>query len=74
MRKIIIDILIVVLAGFPMAVYGTEPAETLPVPEISAQTAIMIEGNSGEVLYQKKCGSKIISGKHYQDHDSPSCD
>lgn len=58
MRKIIIDILIVVLAGFPMAVYGTEPAEALPVPEISAQTAIMIEGNSGEVLYQKNADQK----------------
>lgn len=58
MRKIIIHILIIVLAGFSVPVYATEPDECPPPPEISAQTAIMIEGNSGEVLFEKNADQK----------------
>lgn len=60
MRKIIILIFIIMLAAFPVPAYGTagdtagEPAP----PEISAQTAIMVEANSGEVLYEKNADRK----------------
>lgn len=58
MRKIIIEILIIVLAGFGSPVYGTEPAAPVCPPEISAQAAIMIEANSGEVLFEKNPDQK----------------
>lgn len=53
MRKIIIIILVAIAAGSSAPVYGVETAEQQPSPEISAQTAIMIEANSGEELYEK---------------------
>ncbi len=58
MRKIVIKILIILFAGFAMPVYGSETFVPQPVPGISAQTAIMIEGNSGEVLYEKNTEQK----------------
>ena len=58
MRKIIVIILVTLTAGFSMPVYGVETAEQQPPPEISAQTAIMIEANSGEELYEKNPDQK----------------
>ncbi len=58
MRRIIITILIIVLTGFSAPAYGEETAEQQSPPEISAQTAIMIEANSGEVLYEKNAEQK----------------
>lgn len=57
MRKIIIEILIIGLVGFTFPIYA-EPAPQQSPPDISAQTAIMIEGNSGEVLYEKNPDQK----------------
>ncbi|HML37431.1 MAG TPA: D-alanyl-D-alanine carboxypeptidase family protein [Bacillota bacterium] len=66
MKKIIIAILIILMAGFSVPVYG-EPAAggpesqqsaPLPIPDISAQTAILVEANSGEVLYEKNADEK----------------
>jgi len=60
MRRIIIFLLIIMTAAFFAAPYGAEeqpgeeqPYEEQPPPVISAQTAIMVEANSGEVLYEK---------------------
>lgn len=83
MKKIIVIILIILMAGFSVPVYGepannrqpaaetqpeasegqagtpeTQPAAPLPPPAISAQTAIMVEANSGEVLYEKNADEK----------------
>lgn len=58
MRKIIIIILIIVLAGFTTPVYGAKTIEQEAAPGISAQNAILIEANSGEVLYKKNEGEK----------------
>jgi D-alanyl-D-alanine carboxypeptidase (penicillin-binding protein 5/6) len=57
MRKIIIVILAALLAGNIEPVYG-ETMEQQPPPGISAQTAIMIEANSGEELYKKNPDQK----------------
>lgn len=58
MRKIIIITLIILLAGVTSPAYGVpEEAQESP-PAISAQTAIMIEGNTGEVLYEKNADQK----------------
>lgn len=57
MKKIIIVLLIVLLFGLIEPVYG-EPASGSEPPAISAQTAIMIEANSGEVLYEKNAKEK----------------
>ncbi|MEL7571078.1 MAG: serine hydrolase, partial [Eubacteriaceae bacterium] len=59
MRKIIIIILIIILFGFSDPVYGIEEttAEQYP-PEVSAQNAILIEANSGEVLFEKNAAAK----------------
>jgi D-alanyl-D-alanine carboxypeptidase len=58
MRKIIIVILAALLAGNIEPVYGAETAEKQSLPELSAQTAIMIEANSGEELYRKNPDQK----------------
>jgi D-alanyl-D-alanine carboxypeptidase len=60
MRKIIIFIFIIMLAAASAPVYGTETetAKKAAPPEISAQTAIMVEANSGEVLYEKNADQK----------------
>ena len=52
MRKIILIIIIIMLSGIVSPVYGVE------APEISAQYAIVIEMNSGKVLYEKNAGDK----------------
>lgn len=58
MRKIIIIVLIILLAGFAAPSYGiTEETPESP-PGVSAQNAIMIEANSGEVLYEKNAEEK----------------
>lgn len=58
MRKIIIIILIIMLASFTAPSYSTETWTPQSPPEISAQNAIMIEANSGEVLYEKNAEEK----------------
>lgn len=59
MRKMIIVLLIVLLSAFSMPAYGEqEAAAPQPPPGISAQTAIMIEAKSGEVLYEKNADEK----------------
>lgn len=60
MRKIIIFIFIIMLAAVNAPACGTEPetAKEAAPPEISAQTAIMVEANSGEVLYEKNADQK----------------
>ena len=58
MRKIIIIILIFLLAGFFTPVYSDQIEEQCQVPEVSAQNAILIEANSGEVLYEKNAEEK----------------
>lgn len=73
MKKIIITVLIILLAGFSPPVYGNPPEgspeagpeaqpEALepppPPPGISAQTAILVEANTGEVLYEKNADEK----------------
>ncbi len=60
MRKIVITIIILALAGLPAAPYGDEPSAQAAPPEVSAQTAILIEGNSGEVLYEKNAEQKAF--------------
>lgn len=58
MRKIIIIVLIILLVGFAAPAYGiTEETSEYP-PGVSAQNAIMIEANSGEVLYEKNAEEK----------------
>lgn len=57
MRKFLI-ILFIILAGFTTPSYGDEPASPANPPDVSAQTAIMIEGNTGEVLYEKNAEQK----------------
>lgn len=76
MRKFIITILIILLAGFSAPVYGesaeavqeTRPEAQREVqrettaapapPAVSAQTAILVEANSGEILYEKNADEK----------------
>ncbi|HVI41986.1 MAG TPA: D-alanyl-D-alanine carboxypeptidase family protein [Anaerovoracaceae bacterium] len=58
MRKFIIIILIIMLAGFAGPSYGTENDTLQPPPEVSARNAILIEANSGEVLYEKNAEEK----------------
>lgn len=60
MRKIFITILIIMLAGLSAPAYSIEAFEPQPPPGISAQTAIMIEANSGEVLYEKNADQKAF--------------
>lgn len=60
MRRIVIFVFIIVLTVFSMPVYGTEEgtSEEKAPPAVSAQTAIMVEANSGEVLYEKNADQK----------------
>lgn len=58
MRKIIFIILIFLLSGFFAPAYGEPVENQCPVPAVSAQTAVLIEANSGEVLYEKNAGEK----------------
>ena len=58
MRKIIIIILIILLFGLFEPVYGEEQTAAVEPPVISAQNAIMIESNSGEVLYEKNASER----------------
>lgn len=66
MRKGIIIILAVILVGYSAVSYGGVEENngggqrqlTVSPPEISAQTAILIEANSGEVLYEKSADQK----------------
>lgn len=58
MRKLIIIIMVIVLAGFTAPTYSDEIWTPQSPPGISAQTAIMIEANSGEVLYEKNAEGK----------------
>jgi D-alanyl-D-alanine carboxypeptidase len=57
MRRISIITLIVLLLGLPFPSYCIENGQQEP-PSVSAQTAILIEANSGEVLYEKKSDEK----------------
>jgi len=57
-RRIILIILIIVLAGFFSPVYGTGTGESENPPGVSAEHAIVIELNSGKVLYEKNAGIK----------------
>lgn len=57
MKKIIIIIWVIILSGFSTPSYCTEAAPQSP-PGISAQTAILIEANSGETLYEKNPDQK----------------
>ena len=63
MRKIIIIIMVIMLTGYMSVTFGdtgetdSQQGPLLP-PEISAQTAIMIEADSGEVLYEKNADEK----------------
>lgn len=58
MRKIIVIILINLLLGITEPVFGTEEFIKQDPPEISAQNAILIEANSGEVIYEKNATEK----------------
>ncbi|MDD3168569.1 MAG: D-alanyl-D-alanine carboxypeptidase [Eubacteriales bacterium] len=59
MRKIIIIILIIILSGFISPSYGAPAVEIQKAPPaVSAQNAIMIEVNSGEVLFEKNADQK----------------
>jgi D-alanyl-D-alanine carboxypeptidase (penicillin-binding protein 5/6) len=58
MKKIIIILLIVLLFGLTEPIYGEQM--TNDPPGISAQTAIMIEANSGEILYEKNAKEKAF--------------
>ena len=58
MRKIIIIIVVIMLFGFSEPVYGLPEVAELDPPEVSAQNAILIEANSGEVLYEKNASDK----------------
>lgn len=66
MRKIILTILIIVLAGFFSPVYSyAEPVEKesdelVEPPSVSAQNAIVIELKSGRVLYEKNADEKAF--------------
>ncbi|MBR0600208.1 D-alanyl-D-alanine carboxypeptidase family protein [Sinanaerobacter chloroacetimidivorans] len=60
MRRIIISILLIALMGLFTPIYG-EPALEKQVPEppaVSAQNAIVIEADSGKVLYEKNADEK----------------
>jgi len=50
--------MVIMLAGFTAPSYGDETWTPQSPPEISAQNAIMIEANSGEVLYEKHAEEK----------------
>ncbi len=61
MKNTIVTILIIILAGFSAPVFSEPleaPAPLPPPPGISAQTAIMVEANTGEVLYEKNADEK----------------
>lgn len=58
MRKIVIIISIILLADLPAPAYAFEIKERQPAPDVSAQTAILIEANSGEALYEKNSEEK----------------
>lgn len=60
MRRIIIIILVILLFGFTSPSYGSPAEEQEAPPGVSAQTAIMIEANSGEVLYEKNADQKAF--------------
>ncbi|MDD4564051.1 MAG: D-alanyl-D-alanine carboxypeptidase [Eubacteriales bacterium] len=57
MRRISIIILIVLLVGLAFPSYSIEDVQQAP-PCVSALTAILIEANSGEALYEKKAEEK----------------
>lgn len=58
MRRIsIITITLILLIGLPFPSYCIEDGRQ-EQPSVSAQTAILIEANSGEVLYEKKADAK----------------
>lgn len=56
MRKLTIVILIIFIIGFSLPAYG----ETKPLnpPSVSAETAIVIEAESGKIIYEKKADQK----------------
>ncbi|MDD2189711.1 MAG: D-alanyl-D-alanine carboxypeptidase [Eubacteriales bacterium] len=58
MRKTIIVILIIILVGLSSPSYGIQVDGQQAPPVISAQNAILIEANSGEVLYEKNAEEK----------------
>lgn len=58
MRKIIITILIILLFSISEPVYGIQEVAKQDPPPVSAQNAILIEANSGEVLYEKNASDK----------------
>ncbi len=58
MRKTIIVILIIILVGLSSPSYGIQVDDQQAPPVISAQNAILIEANSGEVLYEKNAEKK----------------
>ncbi len=65
MRKLIFITLFFLLSGFFTPAYADQSEEQCPIqeeqcsiPEVSAQNAILIEANSGEVLYEKNAEDK----------------
>ena len=63
MRKIMISIIVIALIGLGYPVYGTADAEqpVLPAPpEVSARTALVMDVNTGKILYDKKGEEKIF--------------
>lgn len=63
MRKIIISIIVIALIGFGYPIYGTAEADQiiLPAPpEVSARTALVMDVNTGKILYDKKGEEKVF--------------
>lgn len=64
MRRILITILIIVLSGFYTPIYGitseAQKVEVLNPPSVSAKNAIVIELNSGRVLYEKNAEDRAF--------------
>ncbi len=58
MRKIIMIVLIILLVGFAAPSYGIAEETPEYPPGVSAQNAIMVEANSGEVLFEKNAEEK----------------
>lgn len=57
MRKLIITVLIFFVIGFVLPAYGETPTAA-PPPSVSAETAIVIEAETGKVIYEKKADQK----------------
>lgn len=63
MRKIMISIIVIALIGLGYPVYGTADAEepVIPAPpEVSARTALVMDVNTGKILYDKKGEEKVF--------------